>query len=146
MILRSTLQVGPAVVRLSMKRQTGHFWLPLARRSETSVNPGALCLSGAQAWRTHTGGAISQRGRWCRSTTVLRDLFVQRECQCALDRKGPLHIEHAARDEEDLVGFRERRWRREKRRRKEPPLLAHLCGFCHWNVKNICDVESERAW
>ena len=38
-IPRSALQVDPAVRKLSMKRQNGHFWLPLARRVETSVNP-----------------------------------------------------------------------------------------------------------
>ena len=37
-IPRSALQVDPAVKKLSMKRQNGHFWLPLARRVETSVN------------------------------------------------------------------------------------------------------------
>ena len=38
-ITRSALQVGPAVRKLGMKRHNGHFWLPLARRVETSVNP-----------------------------------------------------------------------------------------------------------
>ena len=37
-IPRSALQVDPTVKKLSMKRQNGHFWLPLARRVETSVN------------------------------------------------------------------------------------------------------------
>ena len=35
----SALQVDPAVRELGMKRQNGHFWLPLARRVEASVNP-----------------------------------------------------------------------------------------------------------
>ena len=38
-IPRSALQVEIQVRKLSMKRQNGHFWLPLARRTETSVNP-----------------------------------------------------------------------------------------------------------
>ena len=38
-IPRSALQVDPAVRKLGMKRQNGHFWLPLARRVEASVNP-----------------------------------------------------------------------------------------------------------
>ena len=37
-IPRSALQVDPAVRKLGMKRQNGHFWLPLARRVEASVN------------------------------------------------------------------------------------------------------------
>ena len=37
-IPKFTLQVDPAVRTLGMKRQNGHFWLPLARRIETSVN------------------------------------------------------------------------------------------------------------
>ena len=64
-----------------MKRQNGHFWLPLARRVETSVSPmivgaaveqavdekmdeelPAVCSSGAEAWRTHARGALSPRG------------------------------------------------------------------------------------
>ena len=76
-IPRSALQVDPAVRKLSRKRQNGHFWLALARRIETSVNPvmvvpvegaaeeqdvdekedgrgvargGAVCSSGAEAW------------------------------------------------------------------------------------------------
>ena len=87
-IPRSAPHVDPAVRKLSMKRQNGHFWLPLARRVETSVNPvmvapmegaaegaarrredgrgvvcgGAVCSSGAEAWRTHARGAISPRG------------------------------------------------------------------------------------
>ena len=36
-IPRSALQVDPAARKLGMKRQNGHFWLPLARRVETSV-------------------------------------------------------------------------------------------------------------
>ena len=70
-----------------MKRQNGHFWLPLARRVEASVNPvmvapmegaaegqdvdekmdeelpvgRAVCSSCAEAWRTHSRGAISSR-------------------------------------------------------------------------------------
>ena len=38
-IPRSALQVDPAVRKVSTKRQDGHFWLPLARRVETAVNP-----------------------------------------------------------------------------------------------------------
>ena len=38
-IPRSALQVDQAVRKLSVKRQNGHFCLPLARHIETSVTP-----------------------------------------------------------------------------------------------------------
>ena len=37
-IPRSALQVDPPLGKLSTKRKIGHFWLPLVRRIETSVN------------------------------------------------------------------------------------------------------------
>ena len=37
-LAQSALQVDPELRKLSMKRQHRHFWLPLARPIETSVN------------------------------------------------------------------------------------------------------------
>ena len=58
----SALQVDPPVRKLSLKRQNGHFWLPLARRVETSVSPVMVpSMEGAAE-----GGRMPTR-RWTRS-------------------------------------------------------------------------------
>ena len=85
-IPRTALQVDPTAKRLSMERQNGHFWLPLARRIEASVNPVMVVPLDVpegqdvdekmdeelpveersarvvrKTWRTHTRGAVSSR-------------------------------------------------------------------------------------
>ena len=128
-IPRSALQVDSAARELSVKRQNGHFWLPLARRIETSVNPVMVAtMEGAAGGRTSTR-------RWTRSCPWRSGLLQwcgslanphQRSDQTTMERtcRSATGVPTASRSERptQLTGLTERP-------EGEPPMVQMDCSF-----------------